>query len=278
MESNQEAANAANITTAKLTKWLLGFTVALVIIGIVTLLLMAWPLLYSAQLSQPSLGDERLVKGWTPIVVLASAITLSAISLFTVAVKRWRNKRLLLQVTALGQDLKECAKLRTDYVNAVKETNDLRIQKDDVNNELTKRKQELDGLKTLRDMRSAQAKNIKGHIIITHVNAGDLILDLDAENEPCVTVGLKIRNESLFNISIPPKDVKGSLFFANRSLAEPIRVINDLVRIPIEDLEPFAYGYITLLQPLRVNEIERIQSLQDSPSAKFGLGVLSSRL
>jgi hypothetical protein len=123
-------------------------------------------------------------------------------------------------------------------------------------------------------MRLEQAENIKDHIAVVKVKAGDLILEGNADTGPCVTLELRIRNESLFNISIQPDDVKGCLAFADRPLPEPISVIIDFAREPITNLRPFGWASLVLCQPLRIVDVERIISLQDNSIGRFSLAPL----
>jgi hypothetical protein len=114
--------------------------VLLVVIGIVTLLLMGWPMLRPSETSQAPFTGDGMVKGWTPIIVLASAITLSAVSLLIVAVRRWRSRSLAADVSRLSKELaaekatlvtvnQDREALKRDLSEADKRTNEQRNQK-----------------------------------------------------------------------------------------------------------------------------------------------------
>lgn len=76
-----------------------------------------------------------------------------------------------------------------------------------------------------------------------------------------VTLEIRIRNESLFPISICPKDIKGHLRFKAIPLKEEIETPPD--EPSISDLEPRGIALIKLQQPLRVFEAERIQESRE---------------
>ncbi|HKY30722.1 MAG TPA: hypothetical protein VJM12_22510 [Pyrinomonadaceae bacterium] len=166
---------------------------------------------------------------------------------------------------------KDIEKLKRDLKEAGLRENDQRNQKETVLAELRKREADLAELKTLIDMRITQAENITGHVTVTSVHAGDLMFVGNSETPPCVTLELRIRNDSLFNISIKPENVRGHLVFADNVLPEPISVIIDFAREPISGLRPFAHGSLVLYQPLRIADVEWIKSLQDSQKGRFRL-------
>ena len=76
-----------------------------------------------------------------------------------------------------------------------------------------------------------------------------------------VTLEIRIRNESLFPISIRSKDIKGHLRFKAIPLKEEIETPPD--EPSISDLEPRGIALIKLQQPLRVFEAERIQESRE---------------
>jgi hypothetical protein len=254
---------------------------------------MFWVRAYPDPEKVPPMTDTgALMTGWLPVILVGSSSLVLAVALSIATSKRWKNKSLIGQLSALSADLtterarvveeketvaraiKEITQLKNDLKEAGLREDGQKNQKEDILTELRKREADLAELKTLSDMRTEQAENIKNHVIITKVSAGDLVLDGDAESGPCVTLALQIRNESLFNVAIQPKDVGGSLALAERLLQEPILVINDAWREPIENLRPFASASITLLQPLRGFEVERVRSLKDNPAGRFRLSPL----
>lgn len=89
-----------------------------------------------------------------------------------------------------------------------------------------------------------------------------------------VTLAIRIHNNSLFAISIHPKDVKGSLVFKTEPLKEEIEMVID--DPSIWPLEPSATAIIKLRQPLRIFEAEKVQEASEGADedALFWLGNL----
>ena len=157
----------------------------------------------------------------------------------------------------------EIKNLKDDVKQAGLRENEQRNQKENVLTELRKRDDDLAELKTLSDMRQQQAENIKDHVIITAVNPVELTLESNENSGPGITLTIHIRNESLYNITIPREDVQGCLAFTEQPLQEAVIVVRDAWTEPIENLRPLAPASIVLRQPLRGFEVERIKSLPD---------------
>lgn len=283
---SQKAGNYANVG-------MFFIAILALIVSLATLGYMYWVRMYPDPEKVPPMTDTgALITGWVPVIIVSASSLFSALILLLATARRWKNKTLKSKVSDLEKDLelekakveaekgnvtdafREIEKLKdalveadrkskADLLEADKRTNEQRGMKEDILTELRKRQEDLAELKTLSDMRLTQAENIKDHVIITRVNAGDLVLDGNQETGPCLTLELRIKNESLYNISIRPNEIAGSLAFADQPLKEPVFAINDAWREPIENLRPFASEGITLQQPLRGFEVERIKSLPD---------------
>jgi len=89
-----------------------------------------------------------------------------------------------------------------------------------------------------------------------------------------VTFEIRIRNESLYPISIRSKDIKGHLRFKAVRLREEIQILPD--EPSIQDLEPKGIALIKLQQPLRGFEAETIQESREGAdhNGLFGLDEL----
>lgn len=190
-------------------------------------------------------------------------------------VKRWRNKRLIDQLANLNRDLSDA---RTRAKRALEDGREFQLQaidekaqKEDLVKKLAEYKGQLQQMESLRIIRDAQAENIKDHVVITDIWPGRLKLAGDFLS---VSLVFGIRNESLFDITIPPEEVKGALTFADRRLTEPIHMIVDIYRERIRNLRPLQQAKFMLEQPLRGFEAETIQKCLTDPDAKFSLSYL----
>lgn len=127
----------------------------------------------------------------------------------------------------------------------------------------------------LASLAAEQAKNIADYVVVTiatYPHAGELVLE---GKELCITLGLYIRNESVFDISILPKDVSGSMSVDGKSLKEPVSILIGELRGPIENLKPRKTEMLVLEQPLRQSEAERITRSLTDAGAKIWIGSLS---
>jgi len=102
-----------------------------------------------------------------------------------------------------------------------------------------------------------QAAQIDEWVRMKEAIPGKLLLRRDR----MVTLEIRIRNESLYPISIRPQDIKGRLRFKAVSLREEIQTLPD--EPSIRDLEPKGTALIKLQQPLRGFEAERIQESRE---------------
>jgi Skp family chaperone for outer membrane proteins len=277
MDSSQETANRANIKTARLTVWILALTALLAVVGILTLLLLFYPPTSQA----PPANQESAFMVSTLVIVLSSSLTLAAISLFIAAFRLLKLKRLkanLKTANAAFADMEErVEKLKEelttsqrDAKNETKRANYEESQRDQFIKLNDEARRELADLAWLRQLADEQGKNISEHVVITAVKPGRLKL---AASPRCVTIGLVIRNESIFDITIRAENVKGRLFFKTRPLDEPARVLLDSDRPPIENLKPMQKEILVVEQPLRVYEAETISEADEE--ARFWLGNLS---
>jgi hypothetical protein len=80
---------------------------------------------------------------------------------------------------------------------------------------LTECKRQLADWETLRQIRTEQANDIKGHVVLTKVEPGKLVVNTDGS--VCIFLVLVIRNESLFDITIHHENVKGCLVREGRA-------------------------------------------------------------
>lgn len=89
MEPTQEAANLANIKTARYTVWILVLTALLCVVGIVTLYFVASP---PSQTTAANSGGELAVKNWL-VIILSVSIGLAAVSLVFSSYRLLKGKR-----------------------------------------------------------------------------------------------------------------------------------------------------------------------------------------
>ena len=134
----------------------------------------------------------------------------------------------------------------------------------------------LDDFLWLRNIADTQAKNISEHVkatVITYPHTGSLVLS--GEDHLRVTVGLVIRNESVFDITIRPQDVSGHLSFKNQLLKEPASLLIDDFRDSIDNLKPMQSGVLVLEQLFRQAEAETITKSVGDNNAYFWIGNLA---
>jgi hypothetical protein len=129
---------------------------------------------------------------------------------------------------------------------------------------------QLANLSWAEKMIADQAKDIAAHVIITSVKPGSLKLT-DAPR--CVTLGLRIRNESVFDITIRAANLTGRLFFQSTALNDPATILLDATRLPIENLKPMQSEMLVILQPLWKSEAETIS--EADMHTRFWLGNLN---
>jgi hypothetical protein len=279
MDSTTEASNLANIKASRFAFWQLVVTVA---IGLPTLALLLLAQFYppSPLPSQPPAGPGgvSMIKGWIPaaVAVLSFSLALSAISLLITTFRRLRNKRLAAEITRLNGEM---ATQKTATTNALKLAEERRkeaqfesTQKDGLSKTLQDRERQLADLESLRKIKVEQAIDIRDHVVITEVRPGKLALNTDGS--VCIFLELIIRNESLWDITIRSEDVKGCFVRERRPFKEPVSMIVDAYRDPVENLPPFQYARLYLEQPLRDFEVELINKSLDAANARIWLGML----
>lgn len=166
-----------------------------------------------------------------------------------------------------------------DLENAKLEVNQERNTKDEIYKLYRDTERKLAELTWLASLAAEQAKNIANYVVVTiatYPSAGELVLE---GSDLCIILGLNIRNESIFDISILPKDVSGSMAINGKFLKEPASILINDFRGPIENLQPRKTQMLVLEQPLRQSEAERIiKSLAETGSRIWigGLTILIS--
>jgi hypothetical protein len=110
-------------------------------------------------------------------------------------------------------------------------------------------------------------------VVVTYPHTGELVLS--GEHHLCVTVGVAVTNESVFDITIRPQDVTGHFSFKNQLLKEPANVLIDSFRDPIENLKPMETRVLVLEQLFRQAEAETITKCFGDNNAHFWIGDLA---
>lgn len=327
MDRSQEAANQANIRTAKLTKWL-------VLIAIPTLIACVIAAYFAAFPRQPSTGaSDTSVTSWIPFVLLVASAGLISTALILVALRQWRTKPLRQANSKLTEDLATAKREWGDWERKYHQVNNEKIpvetERNNLKNQVAALKQDLatakegheleltterieknmlkDALKTakhdlkeaflkvqeeinqrdnwmrsyyekenrlidlkwLTDLAEAQAKDISNHVVIMPFVSptGEVAL---MGTHLGVYVWLRIRNESVFNLSIKAENVTGHFFLHNVRSKEKAGQLTDDFRPPIHNLKPGEYETIYLEQPLREFEAEIITKSADTDEFWIG--------
>jgi hypothetical protein len=148
--------------------------------------------------------------------------------------------------------------------------NDQEGQKDGIYKLYRESERQLAKLTWLKQLAEEQAKDISEHVAVILRPPGSLILN---KSPRWVTIGLKIRNESVFDITIDPKEVKGRLFFDGTPLHEDASQLTDDTRWPITNLKPKQTEMFVIKQPLLKSESETIAECEKA-GTQFWLGNL----
>jgi hypothetical protein len=272
MDSN-EAANLANIETARLTRWLLRLTVVLVVLTVIAICLMAWPLLYPPNPLQPpttGFGGDLMVKGWTPVIVLGTALLVAAVSLIIVAFRQWKNKQLAVQVADLARDLATARKGAKESERSAKEAqlraNEEKNQKDNAYDMYRECERLFSTFAWLHQVASDQAP-ILGDELVKTIEVRPYGLELTKAPRR-VIVELVVKNESVFDVTLNTADAKGCLFFNTIPQTEPSLITLN----PREPIKPNQTGTLFIEQPLLKSEAETI--LEAAEDSHFWLGNL----
>lgn len=176
-----------------------------------------------------------------------------------------------VKATALEAEL---AQAKREAKETEKRANEAANNKDSMYKSFQEAERKVADLAWLRDMAEEQATNISKHVILTARKPGSLILS-KGRHALCVTVALRIRNESVFDITIHPKDITGRFSFNGTFLQESAQQLIDEDRSAIENLKPMKAETLVLKQPLLQSEAEFISGLQEDEKARFWLGNLS---
>jgi hypothetical protein len=260
MDSN-EAANLANIKTARLTVWLVGLTIVLVVLTVIAICLMAWPLLYPPNPSQPpltGLGGALMVKGWTPIIVLASGLVLSAISLLIVASKRWKNKRLTAELDGLKVDLtKEKASSKTleqTGERLEREKRELWEQNTKLTTDLASANSEKErpDQKRLQIIAKQDTEDIQDSVIVSGIQFRN---EIEFGNRH-IDLVFAIYNQSLYDITIDSQLGDGNIIFNKQPLVKK----KEIVENKAQNLPARISGHFTVRQYLDSGDIEDIEN------------------
>lgn len=117
----------------------------------------------------------------------------------------------------------------------------------------------------------AQAANIDNWVVIKQVNARHLRL---TKTPRMIIIAIRIRNESIYKITIKPEGVHGRLHFKTVPYREEARMPHDAIQI--EDLEPRQTALVLLEQPVTQTEGETIAAAREygDPNGIFWLGNL----
>jgi len=220
---------------------------------------------------------------WLPAVFFVSSFVVTTIALLIVASKRWRHKRLTSEVSDLTTLVANLKRERQDAWDRAKKAtaeareaslreNDIRGQRDGLSKLYDESKREVADLAWLRRLEEDQAKDISEHVkatLATYPQSGELELVGD---QLCIIVGLSIRNESVFDITIRPQDIAGQFSLNRVPMKEPAGVLIDDFRQQIENLKPMQKGWLVLEQPLREFEVEKINRCLGDDDAKFWIG------
>jgi hypothetical protein len=130
----------------------------------------------------------------------------------------------------------------------------------------------LNELDSLIRLAGDQAQHLSDHIsveIVTDPQCGELQL---TGNDLCVLLVVGITNQSVFEIAIEEKKIRGQFSLSRVAFKEKAEQLIDDFRAPLHNLKPKQREFIIIEQPLRTFEAEKIQRCLDDPDAKFWVG------
>jgi hypothetical protein len=128
---------------------------------------------------------------------------------------------------------------------------------------------ELANLDWLYALAKEQAQDISAHVtvsLVTYPHSGELQL---TGTDLCILVGLAIKNESVFNISVEDKEITGHFGLKGVAFKENAGQLIDDFRPPLHGLKPKQQEILVLEQPLRQFEAEKIQKCLSDDDAKL---------
>ena len=174
------------------------------------------------------------MKAWLPALIIGIGLLLAAV--FNLVAAFMSRRTLKKQLDAAGktietltrnmetaskslgearQETENCkaalGQARRDVKEANLRANDQEGQREGLYKLYQESKRELANLAWLAHLAEEQAKDISRHVkatVVTYPHTGSLVLS--GEDHLCVTVGLAITNESVFDITIRPQDITGS--------------------------------------------------------------------
>jgi len=252
-----------------------------------------WP---TANQSSIGVGWGGIMKGYVPSAVIALILFASSALQLTLWRRRrtaityrqeadrqiggWKeNANNLMELVVIDRDNahSQAEKLTTDLIDERQAVREADKRASEARNEsqahhrlFEDRERQLGDLLWLKKRMEEQAKDLSAQIIIKKVKP--LTLNL-ASSPRCIVLALTIRNESVFDVTIHPEKVVGSLFFKNKARHDPARA-SQLDHSPIQDLRPRHEGILLIEQPLLMSEAETISDALNDPNARFWLGNL----
>lgn len=177
-------------------------------------------------------------------------------------------EQLRAQIVAINGEL---ATAKNDTENANKRANYETSQRDEFINRYNEVSRKLADLEWLRLMAENQVKHMSEHIKVTAIT--ELYKLMIGKAPRRVTVTLRIRNESVFDVAII-KPMTGCLYYRTVALSEPAHLLIDRDHPLIEDLKPSEEALLTIEQPIRQTEAETINEFMEDTDTRFWLGNL----
>jgi heme/copper-type cytochrome/quinol oxidase subunit 2 len=256
MESSQEAANQANIKTARLTFWILILTVVLVLIGILTLFF----LIYPPSASQAPLSPEGgLVK--TLIIVLSSSIVLATSALLIAAFRLLKLKRLATEISKLTQTNKDLRQEVTDRDNTIEERRAEFAALQAANQKLTNELALATPNKRLVTIANNDAAEIQNVVTVTGVQFRNEI----EYGQRYIDFVFAIFNQSLYDISIDDELGEGDIIFNKHPLVSRKRIEENKA----QNIQPRTPGHFTVRQFLDSGDIDAIKRANSDRRFEF---------
>jgi hypothetical protein len=174
-----------------------------------------------------------------------------------------------IEKNGLKEDL---ARAQHEASEAHKRANEEKGSKDSIYAMFQEKEHRLSDLNWLIKLAEDQVSQLSDHLsveIVIDPQCGELQL---TGKDLCVLLVVWITNQSVFEIAIEEKKIRGQFSLSRVAFKEKAEQLIDDFRAPLHNLKPRQREMIIIEQPLRAFEAEKIQRCLDDPDAKFWVG------
>jgi hypothetical protein len=225
MDSNQEAANLAQIENTRLSRKLVNIGYATLIVCAIGTAFAGWAVLRSPDTAQapPTRGGSMVSWIWLPAIILGTSSLVLAITLLIVAFRQWRYKKLA----------KHTAQLQSELTKA-------------------KSQWEQPDEKRLQLLAKEDREEIQEAVVVRGVHFRNEI----EYGKRYVDFVFSVHNESHYDIAIDDKLGEGQIIFNKEKLVKGKEIVDHSA----QNVPARSSGYFTIRQYLDSGDIDLIKS------------------